>query len=106
MNDDERKLWADRIEDYRSSGLTAVKWCEERGLSVHTLRYRINKFNKEKKQESKEVHWKAVLPEKPKVYEKTVSSLRVTIGNSTIEVAEGFDPNTFKEVVRILSQKC
>lgn len=39
MNDDERKLWADRIEDYRSSGLTAVKWCEERGLS-HTLRYR------------------------------------------------------------------
>ncbi|MCR1898471.1 hypothetical protein NSA47_05630 [Irregularibacter muris] len=55
MNDVERKLWTRRIDDYRESSLTAVKWCEEKGLSVHILRYRVTRLNKEKKQEFKRI---------------------------------------------------
>jgi hypothetical protein len=39
MTEEERKLWTKRIEDYRASGLTAIKWAEENNVSVHTLRY-------------------------------------------------------------------
>ena len=47
MNDEDRKLWTERIEDYRSSGLTAAKWALDKGVAVHKLRYYINKFNSE-----------------------------------------------------------
>jgi hypothetical protein len=61
MKEDERKLWTERINDYRSSALTAVKWSEVNNLSVHKLRYYINKFNKENKLESNgtssEIKW-------------------------------------------------
>ena len=43
MKEEDRKLWTDRINDYRSSGLTVVKWAEDRGIAVHKLRYYINK---------------------------------------------------------------
>lgn len=56
MKDEDRKLWEDRIADYRSSGLTAFKWAEDRGIAVHSLRYYIHKFNKEKKLESDLAH--------------------------------------------------
>jgi len=49
MREKNRKLWSERIEDYRTSGLSAVKWAEDKGVSIHKLRYYIHKFNKEKK---------------------------------------------------------
>jgi len=108
MKDEDRKLWTDRINDYRSSGLTAVKWAEDRSVSVHKLRYYIHKFNKEKKknsnQESKEIKWTSVVPAETIVDNKSNNPLKVIIGNATIEVASGFDEDTFKSVVRILSQ--
>jgi hypothetical protein len=50
MREKNRKLWSERIEDYRTSGLSASKWAEDKGVSVHKLRYYIHKFNKEKKE--------------------------------------------------------
>jgi hypothetical protein len=64
MKEEDRKLWTDRIKDYRASELTAVKWSEKNDISVHKLRYYINKFNKEKKQESKESKWVSIITEK------------------------------------------
>ena len=52
MKNEDRKLWTDRINDYRTSGLTAVKWAKDRDIAVHRLRYYIHNFNKEKKLES------------------------------------------------------
>ncbi len=108
MKDEGRKLWTDRINDYRASGLTAVKWAEDRGVSVHKLRYYIHKFNKEKKQnsnqESKENKWTSIVPGETIVDNKSNNPLKVIIGNATIEVASGFDEDTFKSVVRILSR--
>lgn len=108
MKDDERKLWIERIEDYRSSGLTAVKWAEGKCIAVHKLRYYINKFNKEKKQEfsqeSQKTTWVSVMPTNGIVEDKSSKSLKVTIGKATIEITPGFDQDTFKSLVGILSQ--
>ncbi len=102
MKEEDRKLWADRIKDYRAGGLTAVKWSKKNDVSVHKLRYYINKFNKEKKLESK---WVSVVPEKPIVENKSESPLKVIIGKVTVEVTSGFNEDTFQSVIRILS-KC
>lgn len=108
MKEEDRKLWTDRINDYRSSGLTAVKWAEDRGIAVHKLRYYINKFNKEKKQNSnqkpKEIQWTSVVPVETKVENKSNNPLKITIGKAAVEVAPGFDEVTFQSVIRILSQ--
>ncbi|WP_077368406.1 IS66 family insertion sequence element accessory protein TnpA [Anaerosalibacter sp. Marseille-P3206] len=104
MTEEERKLWTERIEDYRASGLTAIKWAEENNVSVHTLRYKITQFNKEKEQISKGTQWASVVLEKSVVEKEIYPSLKVTVGKATIEVAKGFDSDTFKDVVRILSQ--
>lgn len=109
MKDEDRKLWTDRINDYRSSGLTAVKWAEDRGVAVHKLRYYINKFNKEKKPKSntnpKEIQWASIIPKAAPIADnKPNNSLKVTVSNAIIDVAPGFDEDTFKSVVRILSQ--
>jgi hypothetical protein len=50
MREKNRKLWSERIKDYKTSGLSAVKWAEDKGVSIHKLRYYIHKFNKEKKE--------------------------------------------------------
>jgi len=101
MNIDKRKLWTKRIQDYRTSGLTAAKWCEKNEISIHTLKYWITKFNKEKNQESKKTKWTTIIPAESKT-----ESLKVIIGHSTIELAPGFDSETFKKVVRILNEQC
>lgn len=109
MKEDARKLWTERINNYRSSGLTAVRWAEENNLSVHKLRYYINKFNKEKKQqadqESKEAQWVSIVPKKPISNHENANPLKVAIGKATIEIGTGFNEDIFESVVRILS-KC
>lgn len=108
MNEEGRKLWTERIEDYRSSGLTAAKWADNKGIAIHKLRYYINKFNNEKKQESnqenKVLQWASIVPVAPIVEFKSNDPLRVIIGKATIEVTPEFDKDTFESVIRILSQ--
>lgn len=113
MKEEDRKLWTERINDYRISGLTAVKWAEDRQIAVHKLRYYINKFNNENKEKFKDepaikgsvtAKWAPVALEKPIVEEKPKDALKITIGKATIEVDPGFDEDTFQSVIRILSQ--
>ena len=112
MKEEDRKLWNERINDYRTSGLTAIKWAEDRQVAVHKLRYYINKFNKENKPNSNDesikspgnTKWASVTLKKSIVEEKSKNPLKVTIGKATIEVVPGFDENTLQSVIRILSQ--
>lgn len=106
MNDhnNKRSLWIERIKNYKESGLTAAKWCEDNDIGIYTLRYWIHKLNKEKKMEN--------IPSKLVPVTLSQSSavdscpIKVTIGSSTVEVLPGFDIGAFQTVVRILSQEC
>ena len=112
MKEEDRKLWTERINDYRASGLTAVKWAEDREVAVHKLRYYINKFNKENKEKSNDesikgsgnTKWASLALENLIVEERSNDPLKITIGKATIEVVSGFDEATFQSVIRILSQ--
>lgn len=104
MNDKEREFWMERIESYKNSGLSATKWCNEEGIAVHKLRYRITQFNKEKEDKPTKTKWTTLIP-KETIEEKSLNPLKVIIGNSTIVISSGFDPVTFESVVKILS-KC
>jgi len=102
-----REIWIKHIKNYKSSGLTAAKWCEKNGLSIHSLRYHIFKINKEKKQEnSNKIKWGIVEPAQSAITVTNDSPLKVNIGHSIIEVSKGFDPTTFETVVRILKEQC
>lgn len=109
MREENRKLWTERIEDYRSSGLTAVKWAEDREVGVHKLRYYIHKFNKEKKEnlnkKSKDMQWTSIALEESVIKDKSHKLLKIIIGKATIEVSPGFDIDTFELVAKVLS-KC
>ena len=41
------EIWKERINNYRSSNLKALEWCNKNNLSVKTLYYWIRKLNKE-----------------------------------------------------------
>src|SRR5690554_6251918 len=101
------EIWIKHIQDYRSSGLTAAKWCKQNEVNMNTLKYYITKFNKEKKQQkSNQVKWTSVLPGQSRSTVNNECPIKVTIGHSTIEVTSGFDPTTFESVVRILKEQC
>lgn len=108
MKDEERIIWTDHINNYRSSGLTAVKWAEDNNVSVHKLRSSIAKFNKEKKQASNNEsgldEWVSLIPSKSINLNESIKPLKVTIGQATIEVNSGFDKDTLKSLIEILSQ--
>lgn len=106
MNSSKEKIWIERIKDYKSSGLTASKWCEDNNIPIHKLRYQITKSNKENKEESKNTKWATATVAKSIDNKEIVKPLKVIIGHSTIEVAPGFDSNTFQTVVKILSTLC
>lgn len=105
--DTKRKKWEQHIADYRISGRSARVWCEANNISVHTLRYWINKFHSENKSnlESKTespTEWVQLDACKPE-QEIEEAALVITIGQASIKVTPDFDPEFLKEVVRTLS---
>lgn len=109
MKEQDRKMWIDRISEYKSSGKIATTWCEENNVSVHSLRHYICKFNKENKsetiEETKESKWASLDITSTTQTENNIGKLKVTIGQATIEIDSNFDSDTFESVVKILS-KC
>lgn len=101
-----KKNWPELIQEYRASGLTGIQWCEKNGFKIHTLRYHIGKLNKENKKVSHETKWASIVPEESAVNGIEAKPLKIIIGQSTIEVAQGFDPDTLKAVVEVLYEKC
>ena len=45
-----REVWAERIEDFRASGLSQWAWCREHGLRPNQLWYWLRKFETETNQ--------------------------------------------------------
>lgn len=104
MNNDKKEFWIQCINDYRSSGLSAIKWAEANDISVHTLRNRICEYNKKDKEKSGKVKWTSVISENQLAKEETSKVLKVTVGKGVIEVTPGFDQSTLKSLIEILSE--
>ncbi|MEW6426118.1 MAG: IS66 family insertion sequence element accessory protein TnpB [Bacillota bacterium] len=100
MTKDEREAnraaWAERITEFRASGLSAPQWCAAHGLKIHQIRYWLKKLETPAPGQTA-VRWLPVDFSDPE------SVLTVRVGAAAIEVRTGFDPQLFMEVVRTLS---
>lgn len=95
--------WKQLIADYRSSGLSAPAWCQQKQISIHKLRYWINKINRALPVEKTEQQWVSVLQSGPNA---SSSDITVKIANAEISISEGFNKQLFLEVVQVLPSLC
>jgi hypothetical protein len=94
--------WRQLIDDYRSSGLTAPVWCQQKQLSIHKLRYWITKFNKAESRNESGQQWVSVKTDLP----ITTTSITVKVGKAEISVPQDFDKELFADVVHSLLTLC
>ncbi|WP_139902291.1 IS66 family insertion sequence element accessory protein TnpA [Clostridium thermarum] len=94
--------WQQLIADYRSSGLTGPVWCQQKQLSIHKLRYWINKFNKAEFKEEPRQQWVSVKTN----LSITTTSITVKVGKAEISVSQDFDKELFADVVQSLLTLC
>jgi lambda repressor-like predicted transcriptional regulator len=91
--------WEARIEEYRASGLSVRKWCEESGVSPHKLRYWLERS----RQWKEEINWSRVEICDSEICE---GGLSVRIGAARIEVHEGFNHALLCEVLHVVMSTC
>lgn len=84
------------VDNYRASGLTAARWCEENQVKLSNLRYWITKQNRQETFHNTEAAFVefSPLPE--------AAPLSVCIGAFRIELNPGFDALLLRDVVQAL----
>lgn len=103
-----------RVGDITNSGNCArfcalTEWCQQNQVKVPTLRYWVNKLNKESSLTSVGTEWLSVkIPvSNSKCFNGEIPcGIKVTIGQASIEVSPGFDHQVLGDVVRILLEQC
>ncbi len=102
-----RKLWEQRVEDFKSSQLTQEIWCQQNDLKVTALRYWLKKIREESISQNEP--WVKLEPAFQKTDSTAVltkASLTIHIGSYRVEVADGFCHHTLKDLVSTLSKLC
>jgi hypothetical protein len=93
--------WRERIEDYRTGGLTMIQWCEKTGYSMGQLKYWIAKCNKlARKSEAGGFALVEI------VDSSSTAKITVRVGVARIEVERGFDRAILAEVMRVAASIC
>jgi len=81
-----RTLWKDRVSEYKSSGLTMRKWCEENELKLHQLQYWVRKF---KNEDHQGVKWLPVhVPVKSESEDN--QTIIINVGHYAVELNDDF----------------
>ncbi len=115
MSVDEKKgkslTWEEKdrlVDEMRRSGLTQRAWCDGRGIHLRTLRHWIHERNLRERKESspQPVAWLAVNGKSQTTKTESAGPLEVKIGAFAVRVSPGFDPATFADVCRALSNLC
>lgn len=96
-----RKEWELRIAEFRASGLTQTKWCEENDLKIHQFHYWLRKIEKPPDSSPK---WIPITMDEQ--VDDSKDSIQIRIGKAYIEVKPGFDPSHLADVVRTLGPIC
>ncbi len=79
MNNDKQKLWIERVNDFRSSGLTCKAWCDEHQVSSSTMGYWVRKLERNEKESSDHEPVFAKLPSEQELTSKTNTSAQAPI---------------------------
>ncbi|MHB9036685.1 MAG: IS66 family insertion sequence element accessory protein TnpA [Armatimonadota bacterium] len=93
------KEWEGHIEEYRASGLSTRKWCEENGISQHKLRYWLERSREWRE----EINWSRV---EICDSESCGDGISVRVGAARIEVRVGFNHDLLCEVLHVVMSAC
>jgi hypothetical protein len=103
------KEWSSLLARQRSSGKKPKAWCDEHGINLKTFHNWLYKLKREKHDNVNVMHWVELKDKEtsPASFE-TVSSpvIEVSVGSYTVKVKAGFDPKTFSDICRSLSELC
>lgn len=105
LTTEKRRLWQERISEYRSSGITCKQFCQGKGYSFHALRYWIHKFNNEPKDHNADVDsaFVQLLPDiEPQ--SKTNNNITLVIGEYQMMIPSHFDEKSLIRLVTTLKQ--
>ena len=98
-----RKLWKQRIEDFRQSDLTIKAWCKANEVKEHQFYYWRKKFNEKQSSATSLV---------PIDFGKIMSSvkqqgsIKIHIGSIYLEVEPEFNPSLLKDIMKVLMEVC
>lgn len=94
------RVWKDRVEEFKASGLSQAEWCRRHGLKPKRLSYWFGKFQEADMRPEEEAQWLQVEMGRPEV---PTSVIEIKIGKALIEVTPGFDPELLANVVQALA---
>ncbi len=107
---DQRQVWSKRLEEQKTSGKTIAAWCQEQSLSESKFYYWRKKLYAEELQNNKTIKWLSLNSniDTPTqiAYENPGNTLSVHIGQATIEIKRGFDPELLAQVLKVLKTIC
>ena len=97
------EMWQERIFNYRNSGLNAQAWCQEHKLTISSLHYWINKLNKESLDSDITIKHEFVPVTQMGISMSPSAPIVIRYQNLSIEVSEGCNPDTLRNVLEILN---
>ncbi|CAM5191592.1 hypothetical protein UACE39S_04437 [Ureibacillus acetophenoni] len=103
MSPEERKqLWQQRIDAYKASGESNIKtWCSQNQIGHQSMYQWMKRLNSESNIAAPpDTQWMALSPTSS--HSDSNTSLRIHIGNVSIEIQENFNRALFQEVLEIL----
>ncbi|MGG1556482.1 IS66 family insertion sequence element accessory protein TnpA [Paenibacillus ferrarius] len=107
--DQRRNEWIARIAEYKASGLTMSAWCSANNRSVEQLKYWLRKlksFSSSSTQQVPSPQW-VPLNLAPSVASANLGlPLVVRVGQASIELYPGFNPQLLREIVQALESSC
>lgn len=101
---DLRETWAQRVDAYRSSGLSGAAWCAANQVKEHQLWYWASRFRKESSDSSAVTGFLPVQVQEP--FPASIAPLLVRVGSVAIEVSPGYNEQLLRQLVQLLSDIC
>jgi len=92
-----RNQWATRVAEFQASGQSVSAWCAEQQVKPHQLRYWLKKHSQAVG--NVPTQWLSL-----NLRDLANPPLVIRIGQATVEVRPGFDPDLLRDVVRALAQ--
>lgn len=98
MNKEEKaKLWADRIQQCKTSGQTCKQWCAENGIPLSTMGYWTRRLAKEALASEQEAARKLLSEE--------TAPVRIFISDSIrIEISDSCSPELMESILGFLQR--
>jgi len=99
-----RREWEERVAAFRASGQTGAAWCAANNIKPHQLWCWVRRVKETSASTGSPSGWLPVEVAEPDGDRD--DRILVKVGQASVEVRPGFNPQAFSEVVRILVSLC